>query len=470
MAKEMSHDLNDETTDDVASKVLTTKRATTQPASAEQRTSNEAPQKSGVGKIDVATHTNNQVPRPLPVPPRARPRVPAPAVPEPPASEQTELSESEKTQVYRPNLSDPPLARPSARPTVRPAIEVSKAALSASMPKPPNVPGMIPSAQPAFSTKKSQVSPRVGEAEEDRTRVCPAAVIQGLLKKEGAAAPEAAQSAADEVTRVGEIPIEELVMAERQIANATAAVGHEDVTRSYSFNLNDTPSQVTAPGKRQQRIDLKHEPLVIIQPDRHRRKSRTLLVGLLLLGACSVFFGWRFRSTLERYSYTWKASFLRGIGSATAHRNKTPNAVVVTAPVSISITVAPAEAVLTIDGSRVANPYVAQRPPDKRTHELTVEAPGYVSLQRQVQFDRDLTVVMALAPMPVVQRAAPEVAKEPEPSSPPKALVTAKPISKAHAQKIPAAKPSSAPGEQSNCSPPYLIDAKGIKVFKPECL
>jgi hypothetical protein len=301
--------------------------------------------------------------------------------------------------------------------------------------------------------------------EEENTRVCPAAVIENLLNGGDASDEVTARSAADELTKVGQVPIEELVLAERALADAN--VGHEDVTRTYSFSQEqaDPPSQVTAPGKRQQRIELQHEPLVIIQPDPPRRSSKTFAISMLLIAACAAGAGWNYRSAIARQSKTWQASFLRGIAAVTGNAPTPPRAPARAAVISLSINVAPADAVLTIDGSKVANPYLAQRSADRLMHTLIVEAPGYTSLQRQVQFDRDLTVVMALAPLP--KSAQPEVISEAS-----QAPVAAATSPRGHGHKAAVAKasqPASA-AVQGNCSPPYVIDAAGIKTYKPECL
>jgi serine/threonine-protein kinase len=255
------------------------------------------------------------------------------------------------------------------------------------------------------------------------------------------------------------------VLAERALAESN--VGHEDVTRTYSFNQEqaDPPSQVTSPGKRQQLSELKQEPLVIIQTDRSSRTPNKFAIALLVAAACAVGTGWVYRGAVGRYAQSWHASFLRGISAVTgsnkpAQRAPAPRPAVI----GLSISVTPPDALLVIDGLRVANPYVAQRHPDKLIHNLIVEAPGYVSLQRQVQFDRDLTVVLALAPIPQPTQA--DVVAEPP--QPPTVTPTGQ-RGRAHKATTKAAAPTSA-GVQSNCSPPYVIDASGIKSYKPECL
>jgi hypothetical protein len=465
MAKEMSHDFTDGVTDDVASKVLTTKRPVTPTATIRERSSkDEAPLKSGVGKIDVGAHASNQPPRPMPIPPRVRARVPAPAAPEPPSPEpDSDVHSSEKTQVYRPNLSDAQV-RPSVRPTVRPQVATAPVA----MPKPPKVPVGIPGARnpERRSTAATPISNTAPE-QEDCTRVCPAAVIEGLLKKEDTAARDAFQSAADEVTRVGEIPIEERILAERQVS---PLVGHEDVTRSYSFNVNDTPSQVTAPGKRQLIRDLKQEPLVIIQPDRARRKLPVGLIGLLVLAILAGLVGWKYRSTVSRHAQSLQASFLRGIG-AVAKQQTPPRHTPVRLPmVNLSINVSPAEAVLTVDGARVPNPFMAQKRSDQISHQLAVEAPGYVPLKREVRFDRDLTVFLALAPMPASTGDNTKAALAEAPASP-ITSPAATPSPRVRTQKaLPKPPQAKAEGASIDCRVPYAIDAAGIKTYRPECL
>ncbi len=467
MAKEMSHDFDADATEELASKVLITKRAVPLPNS-EQR-SEEAPLKSGVGKIDAGLPGKTPPRRPLPIPPRVKSRVPEQVAREPETSEtQSEVRSSEKTQVYRPNLSEPQV-RPSALPTARPQLGAALGMARDPIPKPPKVPTIVGAARQQRTTAPiGHVSGSGEEQKEEQTRVCPAAVIENLLKKEDSVTVDAIRSAADEVTRVGEVPIEELAMAERKLVSS--AVGHEDVTRAYSFNLNDPPSQITAPGKRQLQAEARAEPLVIIQTSRPRRGWRLAVASLLLASVCAGYFGWRYRATLSRHARSWQTSFLRGVSAVTRQPKRVEKTPPVQPPISLSISVSPADALLTIDGIRVANPFVAQKTPDKLAHDLLVEAPGYVPLQRRVQFDRDLTVVLALAPMPieetltektVEQATSASVSRKPDPTP---AARTQKPLSRTAP-----AKPET-PDAPAACRPPYVIDSNGIKTYKPECL
>jgi hypothetical protein len=136
--------------------------------------------------------------------------------------------------------------------------------------------------------------------------------------------------------------------------------------------------------------------------------------------------------------------------------------------VTVSISVTPADAKLLLDGVVVTNPYSVQRPSDQAEHTLVAEASGYAPLKRNVQFERDLTVVLALAPLP------PAVAQNVVEQPPSPSTADAKPLAgpkvyrKARAS---TAEPSSPPvASKPNCSVPYTIDGSGIKTYKPECL
>jgi hypothetical protein len=267
------------------------------------------------------------------------------------------------------------------------------------------------------------------------------------------------QSSADEATRVGKITIEELAAAERKLSSSN--VGHDDVTRTYSFDVSDPPSQVTAPGKHQLQAELQSEPRVIIQDLPSQRKFPWGITATLAIAACVAVLGWNFRSSIDRSLRGWENSFMRGIGSATNHQPIQQDRAPIVATVALSISVSPADAILTVDGARVPNPFSLAGRPDPLSHEIRAVAPGYVALQRQVQFDRDLTMVLALSPIASTteaQLATPS--PQPVVISQPR-VATARSASKAKS-------PSSS--AQQNCNPPFVVDAAGIKTYRPECL
>jgi serine/threonine-protein kinase len=61
--------------------------------------------------------------------------------------------------------------------------------------------------------------------------------------------------------------------------------------------------------------------------------------------------------------------------------------------VRVQLSATPSDAVLTLDGRRLAqNPFQARFDRDERLHELTIEAPGHDPLLRTIVFDRDLSL------------------------------------------------------------------------------
>jgi hypothetical protein len=104
----------------------------------------------------------------------------------------------------------------------------------------------------------------------------------------------------------------------------------------------------------------------------------------------------------------------------------------------------------------VPNPYTVQQRIDKQPHEIVAEAPGYQTVTRSIVFERDLTVMLGLAPVA-------------------QAMVTSS-VASASSDAVPVATPTLASktltkGKPAGkCEPPYDVDANGIKTYKPECL
>lgn len=78
----------------------------------------------------------------------------------------------------------------------------------------------------------------------------------------------------------------------------------------------------------------------------------------------------------------------------------TPHRAAQAAPVQLSIAVSPPQATLHLDGKPISNPSEIQRPTDERSHELRAEAPGHRTAVRSIRLERDLTIVLELAPLP----------------------------------------------------------------------
>jgi len=147
--------------------------------------------------------------------------------------------------------------------------------------------------------------------------------------------------------------------------------------------------------------------------------------------------------------------------------SNSPGLVASSSNISVSISASPADATITLDGVQVPNPYLAQRHKNDHVYELKVDAPGYTPMRRKVQFERDVTVLMALAPLPLpaaVPRSGP--AMTPEPSMP-KPTVSQKRAANARA---PAVATKKANATNVDCDPPYTLDEMNVKIFKRECL
>ncbi len=428
---------------------------------------------------DRAAVTARPAPSPARVETPARPRstlaeridaaiktVPPPAKAE--ATVKPSSPPSERTQIFRPNLNDPKLRRSGAPTAPPPCGELSP---QVEFPKQPRVPADIAAASQRRShgetNSASQRHPESRPREEDdQTRTYSAETVDKLLHGE-VSTVKPPRTAADDVTRVGEIPLEEMLLAQAKPSNL--GVGHEDVTRVYEMPSDDSKSEATSPRKRIQIDDPFTAPSVIIQAEpSNSRWGWWIACGLLAVAFSA---GWVYRAPLGQQVHKLQSSFIRGIGSPKSANGTSP---VVAAPmVTVSVSVSPADARLTLDGASVTNPFTAQRPSDKQFHNLAAEAPGYMPLRRTVQFERDLTVVLALAPLPQVAAPQPEEnATEPAPAAasepaPPARTGRVRVRRAAPSVSETPTPPATTP---SSCSPPYVIDASGIKAYKPECL
>jgi serine/threonine protein kinase len=114
--------------------------------------------------------------------------------------------------------------------------------------------------------------------------------------------------------------------------------------------------------------------------------------------------------------------------------------------VTVSLSASPIEAKLYLDETALeTNPFSAKMPRDGVTHHVRAEAPGYVTTTTGIVLDKDAAVVLSL------EKAQPKAAgggarKALRPSS------------------------SAVAAPKADCNPPFFIDERGIKKFKPECL
>lgn len=94
--------------------------------------------------------------------------------------------------------------------------------------------------------------------------------------------------------------------------------------------------------------------------------------------------------------------------------------------VRIEVGATPPEAVITLDGHRVKNPYRSNELAEQRNHVFEVSAPGFIAQKRTISFDKDTVADIALTPNPVIvmappprPRPEPPVAKVEAPVAPP---------------------------------------------------
>jgi hypothetical protein len=179
------------------------------------------------------------------------------------------------------------------------------------------------------------------------------------------------------------------------------------------------------------------------------------LAALIVIGLAAAYWGWKYTSAYWHGLH--RASSVDGSQyPAQCAAN--------TSAVLISITVTPPNAALTVDGVRVSNPYVTSRTADFRSHDVIVGAPGHSSVFKQMQFDRDLTLVFALVrdPQLVVPEDLPLIESVGQTSGAVR--------SKTNGARFPTNPNRIVAGTHTGCEPPFVIDAAGVKSFKPECL
>jgi serine/threonine-protein kinase len=159
------------------------------------------------------------------------------------------------------------------------------------------------------------------------------------------------------------------------------------------------------------------------------------------------------------------AGSVEGAGAATGESQASSAARRATAPpassgrtVRVQLAATPPSAVLFLDGKRVDNPFAGDLPSDTAPHALRAEAPGYTAAVTDIALDRDVILVLPLAPAKAAAgpRRAPALAVS----------ASAPPVAPA----APVPSPSSAADTSSDCTPPFYFDAQGIKRLKPECL
>lgn len=111
--------------------------------------------------------------------------------------------------------------------------------------------------------------------------------------------------------------------------------------------------------------------------------------------------------------------------SVAAPTPTTPEPVPVAPPARIELSVAhPTDAVLELDGETVTNPFVATA--DGKAHHLVVTADGFVTIDRQVQFDHELTMNLSLVPKPTPAGGKPPAVTGPVRRAPPPARAAAR--------------------------------------------
>jgi len=148
-------------------------------------------------------------------------------------------------------------------------------------------------------------------------------------------------------------------------------------------------------------------------------------------------------------------------------------AAAVNSRVRVQIVASPLEAEILLDGKLLGqNPWHAELEASQRKARVEVRAPGYETSVHQVDISRDADLSVRLEPR-TASSESPLTAPAPASQD---SLVTepikrpARAAPKAAVPYTPPSKPAMPVPPARNCSPPYVLDAEGVKTYKPECL
>lgn len=180
------------------------------------------------------------------------------------------------------------------------------------------------------------------------------------------------------------------------------------------------------------------------------RRSRAPLwialgVGLLALGFAVVHFG-------------GASSDTQGQATAPAAAKKF---------VRLQVAASPVESEIFLDGKlQSSNPWHADLEASNKTARIEVRAPGYESSVREVSLASDSDLSVRLEALPAAEKVGASAATGKDTKD------TGKRSSHGAPRALPVIKPTpaAAAAPARNCSPPYVLDADGVKTYKPECL
>ncbi len=178
------------------------------------------------------------------------------------------------------------------------------------------------------------------------------------------------------------------------------------------------------------------------------------LAGVVAAAAVALSVGGHAKQPARRAETTAAGSAASSPPPTTSQANTAAPTAPAPTSVQVNLSTIPADAILFLDGRQLpTNPFSATLPVDSVRHIVRGEARGYATRTVIVSPDHDTDVILALDPLRA-ERGLPPRGVAPPPTH--------------------AVASASVPGAglvaKSNCTPPYFIDADGIKRFKPECV
>jgi serine/threonine-protein kinase len=134
--------------------------------------------------------------------------------------------------------------------------------------------------------------------------------------------------------------------------------------------------------------------------------------------------------------------------------------------VQIRVSASPSDAKLYFDNDQLpSNPYAGPMTADGNQHTVRAEANGYTSSSTAFVLDRDADIVLAL------ERSKGQPSGPVGPSKPTRGGSPHSGPAPASPPAPPPASPPPAPAAaKPDCTPPYYVDQRGIKRYKPECM
>ncbi|MET0792712.1 MAG: serine/threonine-protein kinase, partial [Polyangiaceae bacterium] len=137
--------------------------------------------------------------------------------------------------------------------------------------------------------------------------------------------------------------------------------------------------------------------------------------------------------------------------------------------IRLQVVASPLEAEILLDGKPVGqNPWHAELAASPRKARVEVRAPGYAPSVREVDLSQDADLSVRLEALAQPSEPATPATDSRSPKTDSTKHSTRSSEKSVTGRSLP--KPAVPAPPARNCSPPYVLDADGVKTYKPECL